>query len=478
MKKKFLYALMGIFICASAYSYEEAGALSQLVGSWRPNDARNSVKQIFDFTLYDEYRDLGFIFSKTAKNYAKQLSGKNTFEGYSQIEFKADGSFNAIDAVFSITSGKKASSNAKTYSGSWKADGQTLYLSYVYKSGEEIINADASAALTVTAEFSYLVKSSELTLFPKFNKKSAYSLLEEYLKSPSRLYGLRDFFYGVLSNSQSSLSAYSVKRVIEAIEQINQNPSSVSKNMRFIKNITQQWLDGKAGLAVEKVPKRVLSKRIISGKWYYKGEKQENFTNLITPVMPCALQEIPLLLRRDDKKENYSEIDLRYDGSVFMHSFFTNVNNDTETYVVDLEGVWELEGNTVSMRFNKLKHIDSGRITMQETNLFYSFRGTFSADGRFIISKNMPSVTGYVNIKDYIKNARTKQQYFPFDAIPEMLNDKYSSLYAYDISRMKRLINIINESMPEKKKKDVNQACDEMDAIADRWYEEYARYNK
>jgi len=449
----------------------------QLVGRWQVTNARNSVKQIFDITLYDEYKTSGFVFTKTTQSYAKQLSGKNTFQSYSQIELKEDGTFSAIDAILDMTSGKKASITSKTYSGAWNAGGNILYLSYIDKPNEEIISDDTVNVQSVTAEFSYTIEKSQLTLFPKFDKKNAYALLEHYLRNPSRLYDVRHIFYGILSNSQSTLNAYSVRQLIEAIEQINENPAVTAKNMRSIKSIVEQWRDGRSGLRPEKVSKRQLSRKAVSGRWYYEGGKTDVFMNIITPVMPCEEREIFLEPKRSDKKENYSELNLKYDGSVFIHSFLTNANNKEETYAVDLEGVWDLEGNTVSMKFYKLKHSDSGKITMQDTNILYSFRAALAADGRLIISKNMPSAAGYMSLKEYIKNARVSQQHFPFEAIPEILNDKYSSLSAYDISRMKQLIDIINESMPQKKMEAVEKACDEMDIIVGKWYDGYVRYN-
>jgi hypothetical protein len=457
---------------------EELKVQPRLVGRWQITDARNSAKQIFDFALYDEYKTSGFVLTKTAKDYSKQLLGKNAFQSYSQIEFKWDGTFNAIDAVFDMTSGIKASINSKTYSGTWNASENVLNLFYSDKQSEEIISDDTLNIQSITMGFLYKIEGSNLTLFPKFDRENAYILLGGYLKNPSRLYDARHIFYGILSNSQSSLSAYSVRQIMEATDQINENPAVAIKNVRFIKNIIEQWRKGKTGLMVEKVPKRLLSKKAIVGRWYYESERSDTFVNIITPVMPCDVWEIYMDKKHDDKKENYSELNLAADGSVFMHSFFTNANNVKETYAVDLEGVWELQGNAISMKFNKLKHIDSGKMTMQSANLFYSFKAALSPDGRLVISKNMPSAAGYVRIKEYIKNARTTQQYFPFEAIPDILNDKYSSLLAYDILRMKKLISVINEYTPGKKMEIVEKACDEMDLIVNKWYDDYVRYNK
>ena len=457
---------------------EEAQIQPQLIGRWQITNARNSVKQIFDITLYDEYKTSGFVFTKTTQSYARQLSGKNTFQSYSQIELKEDGTFSAIDAILDMTSGSKASITSKTYSGAWNASGNALYLSYIDKPNEEIISDDTINVQSVTSEFAYRIEKSELTLFPKFDKRNAYVLLEYYLRNPSRLYGVRHIFYGILSNSQSALSAYSVRQLLEAIDQINENPAVTAKNMRSIKNIVEQWREGRSGLRVEKVSQRRLAKKAVAGKWYYEGEKSDLFMNIITPVMPCDEWEIFLEPKRSGKNENYSELNLKPDGSVFIHSFLTNVNKKDETYAVDLEGVWDIEGNTVSMRFDKLKHSDSGKITMQATNLLYSFRVAIATDNRLLISKNMPSAAGYIRLKEYIKNARVAQQHFPFEAIPEILNDKYSSLSAYDVLRMKQLINIINESMPQNKMEAVGKACDEMDLIIGKWYDGYVRYNK
>ncbi|MDR2192616.1 MAG: hypothetical protein LBO62_07055 [Endomicrobium sp.] len=485
MKRKFLAVFTAVIMSAlpifsdKGFAQEEDFFVQQsLVGLWQITNARNSVKQIFDFTLYDEYKNSGFVFAKTAKNYSKQSVGRNAFQSYSQIELRSDGTFNAIAAVFDTTSGLKAAINSKTYSGIWKASQDVLKLSYLDNPDGEIISDDFETLQSFTLEFSYINENSELTLFPIFDKENAYLLLEKYLKNPSRLPSARGIFYGILSNSQSSLGAYSVRRLLEAIDQINANPASTTKNVRFIKNIIEQWSKGQIGLKVEKVPKRQISKKAVLGRWYYESERSDEFMNIITPVMPCDVLEIILEPKRGYKQESYSELALRADGSAFMSSFFTNANNTEETYTVELEGVWELERNVVSMKFNKLKHIDSGKITVQDANLFYSFKAAASLGGRLVISKNMPSAAGYVKIKEYVKNARTTQQYFPFEAIPDILNDKYSSLSAYDILRMKQLISVINEHMPEKKMEIVEKACDEMDEIVNKWYDEYVRYNK
>jgi hypothetical protein len=448
-----------------------------LSGLWRIDDIRTGIKNIFDYSLYEKHKDSGISFTKMKNIKINQPSAKNMFKSYSWIDLGRDETFSTIDATFDMTSGDKIAVRSTSFTGTWTAQDGVLSLTFVDSPNEEIVTNATEKLKSRTYEFSYKYENSKLVLFPKFDKQAAYELLSQYLENPSQLYDKRQIIYSILENSESLITAYSLKELQDKITQMRDNPSLTTKNTRFIKDLLKQWFEGKSGLPVEKLADAPAGKTPLMRAWYYEKEDVETFMNLINPIMPLETKELILEPKHDKRKETYAQLDIRKDGSVSIRTFFINDKNDSETYMTEYDGVWELNFNTVSMKFGKQKNIDSGKTTGHSADYFFSFKAKTYAN-KLIISKNMPSAGGYIQIKEYIKAARTKQQYFPFNAIPEMISDKYSSLTAYDIYRLRECIQTINESMPEKKTDEVAKACDEMDAIVDKWYNAFLQQNK
>jgi hypothetical protein len=473
-----------------AYCSGSAGAGEPpLEGKWHAENSFHYIGALFDYSFYEKYKTNGFRLFNSGKSDSFPDSDNLSGKDYSVLELKNDGQFEAKDALFREIDETETRTYSTRWTGNWTLLGSSLCLTVfsVNTEGRKIFD-EQNEILNKTFCFVYEFKDSALLLFPVFNKDEAYEIMsaniKKYETSPVLLADLGDSFTAILSNSDSTLTAYSVKTLLCIMDDLKKNPSKPEEKIAQIKNILKMWHEGSSGLPVKKTHEEKLSKSAIEKKWHLNAAL-DDFLNLIVPEKQYGTQEAvlikkysaPSFKRASDKR---FELDLGKNSVIRLRStVFTPhpTKPEYEQTSEEFKGTWTLEGNIVKADFSELTRTHMGGAYRQDFQFKASFRVKVK-DKKLYVSKNMPSEEGFLALTRMISAAPETIAIKELEGIPDLLNNEYSILGAYDIYKMKTLIkDFIAARVNNDEAKRLN-AFNKIANLLNKWHKGFQEYNK